>query len=67
MKTIKVGDVFTYEGELYVVTKDCRPKGSACVIVAAAHNFYGSGFYLHECSFAVTGKGCLASLEEVQI
>jgi hypothetical protein len=67
MTTIKVGDVFTYEGELYIVTKDYRPEGGSCVLAAAAHNFYGSGFYGHECSFAVTRKSGLASLKRVKI
>lgn len=67
MKAIKVGDVFTYEGEMYVVTRDYRHEGGSCVIAAAAHNFYGSDAYGHEYSFAVTRKSGLASLKQVKI
>lgn len=67
MKAIKIGDVFTYEGELYVVTKDLRPKGGSSVNAAAAHNFFGIEAYCHEYSFAVSRKSSLASLKQVKI
>lgn len=67
MKTIKVGDVFTYQGELFVVTKDLRPEGGSSVHAAAAHNLYGIKAYGHEFSFAVTRITCRAALKRVKI
>lgn len=67
MKTIKVGDVFTYEDELYVVKKDLRKKGSNRVIAAAAHNFYGMGFWGFECEFSFEEDGAILFLKQVKI
>lgn len=67
MKTIKVGDVFTYEGELYVLTKDLRPEGGSSVHAAAAHNYYGEKAFGREYSFAVSRNGYIAPFKRVKI